>query len=107
MKLTKTDITVRWISGHNRVEGNKRADKEAKEVAKSAGNNSLQKCLPTFLWEQSLHTSILAIKQEQNSIMKKHWERLWAKSPCHTHTFKYDKNLPSGSFHRTTKGNIW
>ncbi|KIK80713.1 hypothetical protein PAXRUDRAFT_36112 [Paxillus rubicundulus Ve08.2h10] len=90
MKLTKTDITVRWISGHDRVEGNERADEEAKEAAKSAGNNSLRKCLPTFL--------ILAIKQEQNSITKKCWERLWAKSPRHAHTLKYDKNLLSGSF---------
>ncbi|KIJ19231.1 hypothetical protein PAXINDRAFT_53127, partial [Paxillus involutus ATCC 200175] len=92
------DFKVKWISGHDGVRGNKRADKEAKTAAENARNNSLWKRLPALLRNKPLPTSMSAIKQEQNDITKKHWSRLWAKSPHHAHTLKYDKNVLSGSF---------
>ncbi|KAF8836639.1 hypothetical protein BDN67DRAFT_983805 [Paxillus ammoniavirescens] len=64
VKLTITNITVKWISGHDGVKGNERADEEAKVVAKNPRNNSLWKRLPAFLQDQPLLTSKLVIKQE-------------------------------------------
>ncbi|KIJ11282.1 hypothetical protein PAXINDRAFT_26186, partial [Paxillus involutus ATCC 200175] len=92
------DISVKWISGHEGVEGNERADKEAKTAAKGRANNSLRKRLPTFLREGPLPISMSAAKQEQKDITKKQWGRLWAKSPHYAHTLKYDKKLLAGSF---------
>ncbi|KIJ10229.1 hypothetical protein PAXINDRAFT_86367 [Paxillus involutus ATCC 200175] len=97
-KLTKADITIRWISGHDGVEGNKRADKEAKEAAKSRTNNSRRKHLPKFLQGDPLPLSISAVRQHQKDIMKKRWAKLWAKSPRFIHSASYDRNMLSGSY---------
>ncbi|KIJ04602.1 hypothetical protein PAXINDRAFT_54716, partial [Paxillus involutus ATCC 200175] len=75
MKLKRGDITVRWISGHEGVDGNERADEEAKLAAKGRANNSLRKRLPTFLREGSLPVSTPAIKQVQKDTTKKRWGR--------------------------------
>ncbi|KAH7919153.1 hypothetical protein BV22DRAFT_1023485 [Leucogyrophana mollusca] len=40
-------LTVRWISGHDGVEGNERADREAKKAAGGKEQNSRRTLLPT------------------------------------------------------------
>lgn len=43
------NVTVCWISGHNGVEGNERADREAKKAAEGEEQNSAKKRLPRHL----------------------------------------------------------
>jgi hypothetical protein len=59
----KTDnITVRWIPGHKDVEGNEKADEEARKVALSHMNNSSPQCLPRFIKSDPLSNSVSALK---------------------------------------------
>ncbi|KIJ12629.1 hypothetical protein PAXINDRAFT_27773, partial [Paxillus involutus ATCC 200175] len=75
MKITRTDITVRWISGHDGVEGNERADEEAKKAAQDKANNSLRKRLPKYLRDGPLPISVSATKQDQKDVTKERWCR--------------------------------
>lgn len=58
-------VTVRWISGHDGVEGNELADQEAKKAAESHRNNSARRRLPPYLRKAVLPYSISALKQAQ------------------------------------------
>ena len=56
------NLTIRWIAGHMKAEGNERADKLAKEATE--GKCSRDSKLPPELWEnRTLLISKLAIKQ--------------------------------------------
>jgi ribonuclease HI len=48
-RLSKTDITVRWIMGHSEVEGNEHADVEAKRALKDGPMTTSRNQLPCFL----------------------------------------------------------
>ncbi|KAF9245368.1 hypothetical protein BU15DRAFT_41030, partial [Melanogaster broomeanus] len=92
------DITVRWISGHNGVEGNEHADKEAKEAAKGPRSNSARRKLPVYLHTGILPTSTSTIKQAQKSQSKDRWSQLWSLSPRHALASTYQAMLPSSAF---------
>ncbi|KAF9223054.1 hypothetical protein BS17DRAFT_668662, partial [Gyrodon lividus] len=86
-----------WISGHNRVADNKKADEEAKEATKGSDYSSPKRWLPAYLRKEALPLSISAIKQEQQGTTKKCWVRQWANSPHYHHLAKIDPKLLSGS----------
>ncbi|KAF9232844.1 hypothetical protein BU15DRAFT_8960, partial [Melanogaster broomeanus] len=89
---------VRWISGHDGVEGNELADEEAKKAAKDPRQTSRTPRLPTYLQRKPLPLSIAATKQAQQDITKKRWARLWAKSPRYPHSHNIDAKMLAGSF---------
>ncbi|KAF9233167.1 hypothetical protein BU15DRAFT_15617, partial [Melanogaster broomeanus] len=68
-------VTVCWISGHDGVEGNKRADMEAKMAVQGARNNSTKRRLPKLLRKDPLPLSISALKQHQKETSAKRWMR--------------------------------
>ncbi|KIJ10436.1 hypothetical protein PAXINDRAFT_27103, partial [Paxillus involutus ATCC 200175] len=87
-----------WISGHNGVEGNEKADEEAKKAAEGTRHSSPARRLPTFLRRGALPLSASALKQEQKTVSNEHWKRMWAKSSRHQHLNKTDPKMLSGSF---------
>ncbi|KIJ58963.1 hypothetical protein HYDPIDRAFT_50490, partial [Hydnomerulius pinastri MD-312] len=90
------DITVSWISGHDGVEGNEKADDEAKKAAK--GDSSSRARLPSYLRKGPLPLSVSALKQAQHAATAKRWAAMWAKSPRFEHLSKVDPRMLSGSF---------
>lgn len=56
-------ITIQWSAGHNTVEGDELADKDAKEAVESTQNNSAVNELPQYLASGHLPSSLSAIKQ--------------------------------------------
>lgn len=57
----RRQLTVKWASGRNGVEGNERADKEVKEAAKGSSSDKLS--LPKFLRADLKH-SVTAVNFE-------------------------------------------
>jgi ribonuclease HI len=90
-------VKVHWISGHDGVAGNEKADDEAKKAAESRGNNSSTRRLPPFLRKGVLPSSISALKQAQRQESSERWGRFWSKSPRHARTIQTDPNLTAAS----------
>ena len=76
-KLGKTTITIRWTVGHEGIEGNELADKEAKEAAK--GHTSDTKHLPPYLRKPLLINPTVA-KAAHNAALKNEWQNEWRNS---------------------------
>ena len=47
--ISKDDVYICWAPGHIGIPGNKKADHEARQVAKGPTNNSAKKKLPIYL----------------------------------------------------------
>jgi ribonuclease HI len=104
MKLKKASqdrnfkVTVRWISGHDGVEGNEVADQEAKKAAEGHRNNSARRRLPPYLRKTVLPYSISALKQAQRQESSERWAHLWKNSPRYESTTNLDPSILTGSF---------
>jgi ribonuclease HI len=61
-------LTIRWTAGHEGLEGNELADREAKEAAK--GSSSDTKQLPSYL-RRPLLINPAALKMAHNAKLKK------------------------------------
>ena len=89
---------VRWISDHDGVEGNERADEEAKRAANAQQENSPRRRLPIYLRKGTLPSSISALKQAQRTESLARWARMWETSPRYRRTTNTDPKTISGSF---------
>lgn len=92
------NITVRWISGHDGVEGNELADKEAKRAAEASTESSPRRHLPPYLRKGVLPSSISALRQAQKNESFERWNRFWKKSPRYERTDNLDPDILKGSF---------
>ncbi|KAI5990750.1 hypothetical protein EDD15DRAFT_2388703 [Pisolithus albus] len=100
-KLSRNDLTVRWIAGHQNIEGNELADKEAKAVAEGTDKSSPVRHLPPKLCSP-LPQSISALKQQHNSKVMSTWRKEWKHSPRYHCTSNIDPHLPSNVFLKLT-----
>ncbi|KIJ04479.1 hypothetical protein PAXINDRAFT_30105, partial [Paxillus involutus ATCC 200175] len=75
LRCKKKDISICWISGHDGVEGNEKADEEAKKAAEGTRHSSPARRLPTFLRRGALPLSASALKQEQKTASNERWKR--------------------------------
>jgi ribonuclease HI len=98
----RINLNIAWISGHDDVEGNEEADKEAKKAAAGEGNQMSQ--LPAYLSQTTLPRSITAMRQAFGSELHQMWRNRWITSPRYTRMAQIDDKLPSKKFHKTLAG---
>ena len=72
-------LTIGWVSGHNRVKGNERAYNEAKTAAHEG--SSPEDELPEALQGCALLSSLTALGGAFKEMLWARWKSLWAKSP--------------------------
>lgn len=73
-------LTMRWVSRHERVEGNVKVDEEAREAAQ--GHSSVRAHLPKFLHKELLR-SAAKLGQERARQLAERAEKGWKNSPRH------------------------
>ena len=89
-------VKLIWTPAHEGIQGNERADEEAKEVAETG--SSPRRRLPTFLRRKSLPLSISATRQTLKSDIKKRWKSKWKVSPRYSSASNIDYSLPSDNY---------
>jgi len=67
-------LTIRWTAGHEGLEGNKLADKEAKRA--SEGLTTDKPLLPSYL-RKSLLINSAAVKRAHNDMLMSNWAKTW------------------------------
>jgi ribonuclease HI len=100
-KRRRTKLRITWISGHDDVEGNEEADKEAKKAA--MGDNSQASTLPAFISTDHLPRSISAACQHFKTEIQGSWRKRWTTSPRYARMAKIDDHLPSKSYLKCTE----
>jgi ribonuclease HI len=98
------DLTLRWIPGHEGVQGNEHADQEAKKAADGQHQNSPNRELPQYLRNGRLLCSAAALKAAHKNKSRAHWKTIWEKSPRYTRTRTIDPLMPSSNFIKLTNG---
>jgi len=81
--------------GHEGIEGNEKADKEAKKAAKGLTTDKLS--LPPYLCCPLL-TNPSAVSQQHLAALKKEWTNTWYNSSRGAKLLKLDKTTPSKGF---------
>ena len=84
-------LTIRWISSHSEVKGNKAADKIAKDTA--SGRSSRSTDLPRIL-RSPLPISVSATKQEYHAKLQRIWADSWLASPRKSRFSQINNNFP-------------
>lgn len=74
---SKYKLVIRWTAGHEGIEGNEEADREAKKAAE--GTNSERRALPAYL-RKPLPINPAAVKRAYHDTLKKEWDESWRKS---------------------------
>jgi len=91
----KLKLTFRWTAGHEGIEGNEKADEEAKKAAK--GLTADKPSLPPYL-RCTLLTNPSAVRQQNQAAIKKDWTKMWRNSVRGAKLLKLDKTTPSKGF---------
>jgi ribonuclease HI len=100
--LNKCDLTLCWISGHSGIEGNEKADEEARLASTRPEHNSADHLLPDPLNKGPLPLSVPASLQSQRETTKVRWTTKLSESPCLLHMNRIDPKLPSSSYLKLT-----
>ncbi|KAJ6521720.1 hypothetical protein DFH09DRAFT_805294, partial [Mycena vulgaris] len=93
-------ITIRWAPGHREIEGNKRADVEAKKAAQE-GSSASTSIPPAF--RGVLPISRSARKQQSNAQLKQRVAAEWRTSPRYHRIKRYEPSLPSAKYIQLTE----
>jgi hypothetical protein len=93
-------VVMRWVPGHEGIEGNERADEEAKKAAK--GNASHEWEIPIEC-RGVLPISRAAEIQRHNAELNRQARATFAKSPRAPFAHEIDPTMPSAAFAKITK----
>jgi hypothetical protein len=91
-------LTIRWTAGHEGIEGNELADKEAKKAANNCSSD--KHLLPPYLRKQML-TNPSAVKRAHHDKLKNKWANAWKVSERGQKISKIDPSSPSKKFLNT------
>ena len=91
-------LDIAWVKGHAGNKGNKRVDKEVKEVA--AGRTSRRRTLPASLTEVALPLSIAARRQAFDGELGARWRHEWEMSTRFARINRIDPLMPSKQFRK-------
>ena len=94
----KLKITLRWTAGHVGIEGNEKADVEAKKAASESSSQA--NLLPRYL-RKPLCSNPAALRREHSDKLKKNWTDKWRQSKRGIITLRSDKSSPSDKFLKT------
>jgi len=83
------------MAGHEGIEGNEKADEEAKKAAK--GLTADKPSLPPYL-HHTLLTNPSAVSQQNFAVLKNNWTNTWHNSTRGAKLLKLDKTTPLKSF---------
>ena len=89
-------LTFRWVPGHRNLDGNERADAEAKRAARKEASPHAE--LPPWLTKGPLPASLSKVRQALNDVFKKAATTEWEESPRAMRAARIDPNLPSKKF---------
>jgi len=92
---SKDTLTIQWTAGHEGIEGNELADKEAKEAAK--GHMTDTKQLPKYL-QKPILINPSTVKKVYKESLPKEWQEEWRTSKRGTATLVIDDTTPSTKF---------
>ena len=95
---------MRWVPGHKNIQGNERADQEAKQAAK--GNPSTITDLPISL-RGTLPICWATELQRHHEVLKREAQELFAKSAHVKFALEIDPSLPSTEFTKIWFGLGW
>src|SRR6266481_10023693 len=95
-----TQLSIRWILGHDRVLGNERADSEAKRAISNGSSPCVD--LPCKLQDDELPFSLTMVIGVFKKELRACWKNVWMSSPCQTCLAKIDTKLPSHSYLKAT-----
>jgi ribonuclease HI len=93
-------VVMRWVPGHEGVEGNERADEEAKKAAQ--GETSHEWDIPIEC-RGVLPISKAAETQRHNAKLNQEARAIFAKSPRAPFALEIDPTMPSAAFSKITK----
>ena len=91
----KYKLTLRWAAGHEGIEGNEHADREAKDAAGGKSSNKMH--LPFYL-RKPLLINPAAIRKTFHEKQKKEWTQEWKESERGKKAVAIDKTTPSKTF---------
>ena len=94
----KFKLAIKWSAGHCGIEGNERADREAKKAAD--GTNSLAERLPPLL-RKPLLINPSAAKRAYNDELSNTWKKDWMRSERGKRLRTTDDTAPSAKFLKT------
>ena len=89
------DLTIHWISGHSKVEGNEKVDELAKQAAQHTSSRTDE--LPMRL-RKPLPVSASAEKQRYHKELLGKWDELWEDSPRKRRLEEIDGEFPFKQF---------
>ncbi|EIW74118.1 hypothetical protein CONPUDRAFT_39462, partial [Coniophora puteana RWD-64-598 SS2] len=92
------EFSIRWIAGHEGIQGNELVDEEARAAASSRRNSSPKASLPLYLRRRKLPRSISALKQDYRKELYARWKEILSESARSRHFQTFHPSLPSSSY---------
>ena len=91
----KYSLTLRWVAGHEGIEGNKEADREAKKAAEGASSD--RKLLLMYL-RKPLPMNPAAVERAHHDVLRRRWAEKWRRSPRGRRAGQIEESTPSKKF---------